>query len=373
MHQNRHALLVAPYGSGLETIAAGQVAPFLRHRSTIRSELGLTFEFVDTDDLVSIAKACDEAASRVSAFLIRPTWQIEPEAVIRFFADLRKRHPQHWIVSIDPWDQCTGRFLGVLEYVDRLLKYQTLKNRDDYYRPMVGGTVLTDYMADRNAFDEATRENLGSKMPAGAAERVVTGWYFWSPRSLPYHLAKPRTWPFFPWRRSIDVVCHVSIGHRGDEGSYYAMHRLQAMAALQPLDAEYTLRLSADYDKERKVSRRQYLQDCRHAKIMVSPFGWGEISSRDYESVVFGSLLVRPRVDHVGVRPDLFIPGQTYVPVEWDWSDLASTCRHYLTHWDEAERIVENARAAYRSFFDERHYLDVIRETMGMTVPVSGR
>jgi hypothetical protein len=369
--QHRHILLAGPYGPGADSIGAGQLAPFFRYRRVIRSQLGLSFEHVNSHDPATIAKACQEAAERVSAMVIRLDWRTPASDVLRFFAELRARYPAHWIVSIDPWDQCTGRFLGVLQYADRLVKYQAYRQRDDYYRPMVGGTLLTDYMAQRQAYDSQTSESLGSPMPAGAAQRVVTGWYFWSPRRLRFDLAKPRAWPFFPWRRTIDAVCHVSIGLPG-HGSYYSAHRREAVAALRQLDGEFTIRASADHDNARTVNRQQYLHDCRHARIMVSPFGWGEVSSRDYESVVFGNLLVRPRVDHVEVVPNIFVAGETYAPVAWDWSDLASVCRHYLTHWDEAERLIANARQACLQYFEQRQYLGVIRQMLAMPGPDAG-
>jgi hypothetical protein len=364
--QRRHVLIAAHYVADIDRIGVGQLAPFLRYRGAIRRELGVTSELMTSHDLNEIARACDAAADRVCAFLIRHDWRSDTSVVESFFAALRLRHPDKWIVAIDPWDQCTGRFFAVLRYVDRLVKYQGLRNRDDYYRPMVGGTVLTDHMARLGVYNPLTDVHLGSEVPPGAAGRIVIGWYYWQPRLFRLQLAKLRYWPFFPAPRPIDVVCHVSIGRRG-EGSYYTHHRLQAIAAIQQLAPQYAIRVSAEHDGEpRKVTREQYLHDARHAKIMVSPFGWGEVSSRDYEAVLYGNLLVRPRVDHVEVHPNIFVPGETYVPVAWDFSDLAEKCRYYLQHPDEAQRIIANARQACSNYFSQRGYLDAVREMLDL-------
>jgi Glycosyl transferases group 1 len=362
----RHVLIATHYAGSVDNIGEGQLSLFERYRGVIRSELGVTTERMNSTDLDGLARACDAAADRVGAFLIRHEWRTDPVVVERFFADLRLRHPDKWIVAIDPWDQCTGRFLGALKHVDRLVKYQGLRNRNDYYRPMVGGTVLTDHMARLQVYDPTTDAHLGSEVPAGGAERITVGWYYWQPRALRLKLAVQRLRSFFPARRPIDVVCHVSIGKRG-EGSYYAHHRLQALAAIKQLAPQYAIRVSAEHDDEpRTVTREQYREDARNAKIMVSPFGWGDVSSRDYEAVLYGNLLVRPRVDHVEVHPDIFVPDETYVPVAWDCSDLAEKCRHYLQHPDEAQRIIANARQACANYFSQRGYLDAVREILDL-------
>ena len=36
-----------------------------------------------------------------------------------------------------------------------------------------------------------------------------------------------------------------------------------------------------------------------NSKISFSPFGWGELGVRDYEIILGGSLLVKPRMDHM--------------------------------------------------------------------------
>ncbi len=365
----RHVLLAAHYVRDVDSIGEGQLTPFHRYRGPIRRELGVTLESITSNDLDAIARACDAAAERVCAFVVRHDWRSDAGDVERFFAALRLRHPDKWIVAIDPWDQCTGRFLGVLRHVDRLVKYQGLRNRDDYYRPMIGGTMLTDHMARHQLYDPRTGVQLGSQVPPGTADRIVNGWYIWWPRTLRLQLAKPRGWPFFPATRPIDVVCHVSIGRRGED-SYYARHRQQAIAAIRQLAPEYAIRVSAEHDGEpRKVTRQQYVHDARHAKIMVAPFGWGEVSLRDYETVLYGNLLVRPGVDHVQVHPDIFVPGETYVPVAWDCSDLAEKCRHYLRNPAQARRIVANARQACRDYFAQRGYLDTVREMLDLPAP----
>ncbi len=357
-------LLAAPSNSKSHGIAYGQMYPLLRFRKTLSTELGVEIEHSVAYNLQDIGAACQRAAHRVSAFVIRPDYRVPVDEILQFCATLRATYPKHRIVMFDPWDQCTGKFLGTLPYLDALVKCQTLKNRDDYYAEMEGGSVITDYVVRKRGID-LHGADVGSKAPEGYAQRIVTGPFLNMTRKLEYELLKPRMWPFFPWQRTIDIVCHVSTGARNDP-SYYRFHRLEAVAAIRALKDELVVRTSAEHDGERTVTRQEYLRDMRAARIVVSPFGWGEVSTRDYECAAFGNLLMRPNVDHVSVLPDIFVPGKTYVPLNWDFSDLPEKARYYLAHWQEAESIIENARQACLNYYRNREYLSFVRDILGL-------
>ena len=57
-----------------------------------------------------------------------------------------------------------------------------------------------------------------------------------------------------------------------------------------------------------------------------------------------GSLLVKPNMSHLKTLPNLFVPGETYVPIKWDYSDLEEKCEFYLKNENERKRIARQAR-----------------------------
>ena len=71
-----------------------------------------------------------------------------------------------------------------------------------------------------------------------------------------------------------------------------------------------------------RVSRRQYYREMKQSRVVVSPFGWGEINTRDFEAFIYGNLLVKPSMDHLETFPNFFQPNQTYLPYRWDLSDM---------------------------------------------------
>jgi len=100
------------------------------------------------------------------------------------------------------------------------------------------------------------------------------------------------------------------------------------------------------------VSQRQFNRETRDSKIVVSPFGWGELCLRDFETVRSGALLLKPDMSHLETWPDVFIPGETYVPFSWDADDLVGKARYYLENAEKRLAIVRNAALKYRADLD---------------------
>jgi hypothetical protein len=95
------------------------------------------------------------------------------------------------------------------------------------------------------------------------------------------------------------------------------------------------------------VSQNQYYQELWDSKITLSPFGWGEVCFRDFEAIIAGSLLLKPDMAHVKTWPDVYIPWETYVPVNWDGTDIIEKTETCLANDRERSRIAENAYEQY--------------------------
>lgn len=78
----------------------------------------------------------------------------------------------------------------------------------------------------------------------------------------------------------------------------------------------------------------------------------------------YGALLVKPDMEHIDTNPDILVPGETYVPVKWDMSDLKEKCLYYLEHPDERERITRNAHEAFVNYYKNREFVNKIEEML---------
>lgn len=115
-----------------------------------------------------------------------------------------------------------------------------------------------------------------------------------------------------------------------------------------------------------RVEQKQFNKEIKASKIILSPFGWGELCKRDFEAVYMRSLLLKPDMSHLETWPDIFIPGKTYVPFKWDLSDLEEKANYYLNHDKEREEIIDNAFNKYKeqlAELDER-FDAILKEIM---------
>ena len=78
-------------------------------------------------------------------------------------------------------------------------------------------------------------------------------------------------------------------------------------------------------------SPRMYFTLSRISKIIVSPWGWGAVSYRDFETVFSASALLKPPSSYIKTFPDILPLAFTCRP---DFSDLEAECTELLDTWN---------------------------------------
>ncbi|MFW5728941.1 MAG: hypothetical protein ACOCYG_04695, partial [Spirochaetota bacterium] len=96
-----------------------------------------------------------------------------------------------------------------------------------------------------------------------------------------------------------------------------------------------------------KVDQRTYNREVYDVAGVASPFGWGEVCFRDFEAIIGGATLIKPEMSHVETWPDVFRPGETYLPVDWNAERLPEVAEWVLSHPGEARSIAERAREVF--------------------------
>ena len=69
------------------------------------------------------------------------------------------------------------------------------------------------------------------------------------------------------------------------------------------------------------ISYSSYLGEMYKYSSFISPFGWGEICFRDFESIILGKMLIKPNCDHIITWPNIY-QDDMYVPIDWEASNL---------------------------------------------------
>jgi len=99
--------------------------------------------------------------------------------------------------------------------------------------------------------------------------------------------------------------------------------------------------LLKNYIETNKISRSIYLKEIRNSKYVISPFGWGELCPRDFESFIYGAVLIKPNMKTINTWPNWYISKKTYLFFDWDLNEFA------IRNYNKLKRIAVNAQKKY--------------------------
>ena len=318
---------------GLEPSSEQQFAPFHRHRRQLTSELGVVLAHLLIDDVLRIPA---RFLGRFDVIVVKLSFRTPAEQALWTVQQLRARAPAARLVYFDGDDDLCIQWPAVLGAVDLYVKKHVFANRAAYGQRYIGKSNLTDHVARSSglSFDSDPVPSSGPIDPS-SLEKLMLG----------YNLALnsdvtalyQRQLSAGPVERDLDIVCRMNV----PEDDWMLVMRQGAVAEMEALAGRHRVVVSTG-----RLPQEDYYHELRRARICVSPFGYGEICRRDFEAVLCGALLVKPDMDHVATEPDIFVAGETYVPVRWDYADLREKCEHYLSHEQERRRMAEAAVAA---------------------------
>jgi hypothetical protein len=319
-----------------------QLFPFFFYRSALRRTEG-----VEIKELPLATFRNGRHAFRgqdVDAVCLQTWFDLSSEDLRNLIAEIRVAFPAARIAYFDWFAPTDLRYAqAVNDEAVVYLKKQVFRDLADYDKTTRGDTNLTDYFSRRYGLDlPETRFPI----PEGFFHKLVLGPNFcFSAHMLPYFLGD------FPRNPKTHDV-HARIAVKGTE--WYSRMRQEALDKVEAIPG---IRLIS----RGRVPRKEYFNELFASKLCFSPFGYGEVCWRDYEAAFAGALLIKPNMDHIASRPDIFQAYRTYVPVKWDLSDLESTVRHYLEHEDERLDIARCAFQTVQTYLQQDVFLDEMK------------
>ncbi len=347
-------------------VIESSLAPIAAASGAIAAELGVEFSVVSVPKGASLVGTVRE--QRADVALLMTDWTSAAADVVVAAERAREGMQGRGSVAIfDTFDPTNTPHLAALPVVDAYLRKVLLRDLLAYTREYRGGYIVTDRLGNELGYDIG-RHELGSVARVEQLDKLRLSWSFGASPQYRRLLRFGRLLSKRFERREIDVSCRLGapvedLRLAGDElaqMNWYKRHRLEALRAIVQASAGNALVCSA----ADRCSRRTYLLELYRTKFVVSPFGYGELCYRDYEAVCCGAMLLKPDVSHLRTRPDIFVAGETYVPLRWDFGDLGEKLRHYKANPAEAARIAGNATRVMREYFSRRGIVDDVREAL---------
>lgn len=128
-----------------------------------------------------------------------------------------------------------------------------------------------------------------------------------------------------------------------ETSQYYNDHRKKCIEWLKLLPP--TVKVQTLPESGEHYTREQYYKLMSRSRILIAPFGYGEIAPRDLEAAMFGCVLIKPDMSHINTVPQFYIPNETYYPCYWDFSNLNVQIFKILDSY--STRTVEESRIRY--------------------------
>lgn len=162
----------------------------------------------------------------------------------------------------------------------------------------------------------------------------------------------PKFHPLFNKSRDVSAMFQVPLQdevyeHELLQTTHYNEHRQTAMDILNKTN--YNVAKLVD---GQRLPYDEYIKEMFYSKIIFSPFGFGELPHRDFQSCEFGNVLLKPSVEYIWTDPTLLVDGETYVAVKHDWSDLEEKIKYILGDYDNIRKqLVETMRERFLDLY----------------------
>lgn len=330
-----------------QRIPQSQIHPFHVHAAAIRARHGTELREVPLCDYLSARHRGLDGATTVA---FQSDFDLSPAAFETLRDTLRVRSPQARLVYLD-WSAPTDlRLAKMLDpYLSVYVKKHALADLSRYGLPTRGDTNLTDHYSRR--FGLGLPETT-YPVPPGFLSRLVIG-----PSFVTADFLRPaflRDAPPGGPDRPIDLHARLAV----DGTDWYRAMRSDCVAAAARLRHVRVVTGTG-------IGLARYMQELRAAKIVFSPFGYGEVCWRDFEAVASGAVLLKPDMSHVRTEPDIFVAGETYMPVRWDLADFEDTVHRLLGDPGLRERLTRQAFAVLRDYVRSGRFVDQMAPVFG--------
>ena len=219
-----------------------------------------------------------------------------------------------------------------------LLKNSLLKDRNLYKQ----GLQLGRYYWGEGNYKLDDFDKYSDKIILSGTNWLATHWagvnIQW------YNYSQPKQYDvsaMFQYPQGVDVYEHSQL-----QSYHYDKHRKPMMDILEKMDCNI-----AKLENGVRVSHEEYYKRISSAKILLAPFGYGEMAPRDLDAAQFGAILIKPDMSYIDTYPNPFIDGETYIACKHDYSDLEEKIEMVLGNYNNYSYIIENARKKFSELY----------------------
>jgi len=281
-------------------------------------------------------------------------WQFKEEEIYKFLISLKKRVGA--VLWFDTSDSTGTPQFEVLPYVDGYYKNQILRDVKLYCNNFYRARIFSDYYHRKYGISDNIETGRESPVDSAYLHKIDISWnpglndhgvfgnnYSWL-GDIRSHLRRyslynyKYTVRFIRVRkeRKIDITARPGLTH---PRNFVIFHRELLMKKIKKFNIDTGF-----------INHSAYYKELQNVKLCISPFGLGELSYRDFETIICGALLIKPDMSHMKTWPDIYIENKTYVKCDWDFSDLEEKVKFLLSNPKIVHDIAKEAQRNYRYY-----------------------
>ena len=324
----------------LSPTARGWLYPLIAYRLQLL-DMGIQLDFYTKNH--EKLKYCDIVI--VESKFIKDDLLNNKIKVFEFLSSLKTK--DNLVFIYDLGDSTYSWSIETLPYIDKLLKPFIFKDKMNYTIPLEGCNLISSFYFEKGLI---SKEKIFYRKPKYVKDKkllnkIQVGYNgvfsnFFSKRFslwnmdilsrlfrknfklycelIKYH-SKDHPFVKPDLNKKINLSCRLSVDNYSNGINY---HRKEIS------------KITSKYNACNLISRKNYINEISNSKIVVSPFGWGEINiPRDYEAAIKGSLLIKPDISHLETWPNIFNKN-TIIQHKWDFSDLPDLIEMALGNYD---------------------------------------
>ena len=272
-----------------------------------------------------------------------------------FFFTLKERVNK--LIFLDLSDSSSTIINEALEIVDIYFKNQVHKNKNIYLKPLYGRRIFTDYYHEKFKIKD---KNFEKKIPVKNKNNLKKIKILWNSYFSNYSIygdLKMRLYKLLPLKFFLNIP-RLAIDKnikKNDVSCRMGLNYSKETVAFQRKKINEILKGSYKF---KKVSRRIYFQELKKSKILISPFGYGEINLKDFEAFFYSCLLFKANMDHQETWPNFYLKDETYVDFNWNLNNFQNKLDHIIRNFEQYFEIANYANSLYNSYLHDKEYLE---------------
>jgi hypothetical protein len=315
--------------------------PFAVHRRALRNaSINVQFKKRDAADLTD----CDVLLIDSKEF--RSDWsEAQASRTLELLMSLREKPTK--VIWCDTSDSTGTLQSKVFPAVDKYLKSQILADLSLYATQIYGGRIFADYYHRTNGIEDEIGNAIDAPISDSDTLKIGVSWNsgladystygpwrigLYNRVELPFLLRHPRQLAAAGKQRSNDLSARF--------GATYSRATVR-------YQRESITKLLVDRLNTQKLNRRGYMKELQSSKLVLSPFGWGEITLKDFEVFLTGGMLLKPSLYHMSTWPNFFEKDVTYLSHDWDLSNVTERIDWAIENSTERLEIAHQGQQRY--------------------------